>query len=111
MRDWQSLWNKVKLTVGNECNRVKGQGIRYPNEVLKKLFITWIISYRVESMQQEIGWIDIFAVAVCCTKKWGFPLRISSVNVTKSAVFCVVVKKTIWNFEKYLSSTNLSTKS
>ena len=34
------------------------------------------------------SWLECENLVWHCTKKWSFPLRISSVNVTKSTVSC-----------------------
>ena len=45
-----------------------------------------------------------------CTKKWSFPCRISSVNVTKSAVFCgfghIYWRKPSWKTSFFLQLLN-----
>ena len=43
-------------TLGNKCNRVKGHGITYPNDVIKKLIynMNYRLQRKIKSIQQEI---------------------------------------------------------
>ena len=59
---------------------------------LRDLFFIYIFTFIMINL--TISWIQthlffcLFFRICHCTKKWSFPLRISSVNVTKSAVSC-----------------------
>ena len=57
-------------------------------EFIKKLLLT-IVVHALETMNQDVRFGSIATVSlIALHKKSIFSLRISSVNVTKSAVFC-----------------------
>ena len=57
-------------------------------EFIKKLLLT-IVVHALETMSQDVRFGSIATVTLSALhKKSIFSLRISSVNVTKSAVFC-----------------------
>ena len=58
-------------------------------ELLEKIQNAWCLKFILQKGRYSINhyWIKLLSIKYCSLhKKWSFPLRISSVNVTKSAV-------------------------
>ena len=53
--------------------------------------VGYLISLRFAKISNIYGPLWAISISITLYKKWGFPLRISSVNVTKSAVSCDLV--------------------